>query len=269
MTSDYNPIGFPAATISYPPASKHGFDPTIPNWVAVVIPLIMLIVTLSLGEFIYSKRQHNSITDAFAVVIYFFLDALQSFLCALAVVQATKVAVGRLRPDYLARCNPVAPQTVTIQFGQNTNSLYPCTNTDSGVIKNGKQSFPSGHSAFSFNIAIYASFYLIWCWNIRREWTPRSRGPKAEFLSDLWNVCAKLWMICMLAFAWAVSMSRITDYQHHPSDVVGGMFLGTILAIIYIMRAIPRYGRVITHKCAGGRQEGKEVVVEVVRDTTV
>lgn len=258
------------ATISNPVVSIHGFNPSVPNWVAVVIPLLCLILTLVLGEFIYSKRQHHSITDAVAVLIYFFLDALQSFLCALVVVQATKVAVGRLRPDFLARCNPIPPQTVSIQFGENTNSLYPCTNTDSGVIKDGKQSFPSGHSAFSFNIAIYASAYLIWCWNMRREWVPRNRGPKAEFLSDLWNVVAKIWMLCMLAVAWGISCSRIVDNQHHPSDVVAGMLLGIVVAVIYILRAVPRYTRVLTPMFSAVDQEPKrEVVIDVDRASTV
>lgn len=40
-------------------------------------------------------------------------------------------------------------------------------------------------------------------------------------------------------------MSRITDNQHSPADVVAGMVLGITIAIMYIMRAIPRYKRVL------------------------
>lgn len=138
---------------------------------------------------------------------------MQSLACALLVTQATKVSVGRLRPDFFARCEPVVPDTVTIQYGQDVVSEYPCQSTDEGVIDDGRQSFPSGHSAFSFNLATYASAYLIWCWNMRREWAPRSMGPLQEFLSDLRNVIAKVWMLLMLAVAWGVSMSRIIDNQ--------------------------------------------------------
>ena len=41
-------------------------------------------------------------------------------------------------------------------------------------------------------------------------------------------------------------MSRIIDNQHFPSDVVGGMVLGVLIAVMYILRAIPRYRRVLT-----------------------
>lgn len=100
---------------------------------------------------------------------------------------------------------------------------------------------------------------------------PRCRGAKAEFLSDLWNVVAKIWMLCMLAVAWGISCSRIVDNQHHPSDVVAGMLLGIVVAVIYILRAVPRYTRVLTHTCAAvGQNGGKdEVVVTIERDPAV
>jgi hypothetical protein len=41
-------------------------------------------------------------------------------------------------------------------------------------------------------------------------------------------------------------MSRIVDNQHHPSDVVAGMVLGVLIAMLYILRSIPRYGKVLT-----------------------
>jgi len=41
-------------------------------------------------------------------------------------------------------------------------------------------------------------------------------------------------------------MSRIIDNQHHASDVIGGMLLGTLIAIMYILRAMPRYARVLS-----------------------
>ncbi|KAG7672061.1 hypothetical protein Ndes2526B_g06972 [Nannochloris sp. 'desiccata'] len=237
------------ATISNPDATKHGFEPTVPNWVAVVIPILMMILTIVVGEFFYSKKQHHSITDAVAVTLYFLLDAFQSFLCAVVVTQATKYTVGRLRPDFLPRCNPIPPANVVIQFGQDTRNLYPCTNTDEDVINEGRLSFPSGHTSLSFNVITYASAYLIWCFHMRREWVPRCKGPRDEFLSDLKNVIAKLWMLVMLALAWGISMSRIIDNQHHPSDVVAGMVLGVLIAIMYIMRAVPRYARVLTSTC--------------------
>lgn len=43
-----------------------------------------------------------------------------------------------------------------------------------------------------------------------------------------------------------VSLSRVIDYQHNYSDIVGGAFLGTLGALVYVLRAIPRYRRVLS-----------------------
>jgi hypothetical protein len=41
------------------------------------------------------------------------------------------------------------------------------------------------------------------------------------------------------------AMCSIIDYQHDPSDVVGGALLGTMIALVYLLRAIPRWKRVL------------------------
>ena len=81
---------------------------------------------------------------------------------------------------------------------------------------------------------------------MRRAWAPRRRGAAAQFLSDLGNVTAKAWMLLMLAVAWGISMSRVTDHQHHEVDVVAGVVLGVLIALLFIMRSIPRYRRVLS-----------------------
>lgn len=45
----------------------------------------------------------------------------------------------------------------------------------------------------------------------------------------------------MLHICRGVAISRIMDDKHHPSDVVGGAFLGTIIACAFLARAIPRH----------------------------
>lgn len=193
------------ATLSYPATGKHGFSPTVPDWVAIIIPLCLMILTLIVGEFVHSTAEHRCVTDAVATMIYFILDAIGSLMCALLVTQASKVAVGMLRPDWLSRCQPANTangSVVTLDIGMNNTSLYECTNTDEGVIKQGRQSFPSGHSTLSFNLASYSSAYLIWCWNLRRVWEPTNRGPMSEFLADCKNVLSKIWMLVMLCLAW-------------------------------------------------------------------
>lgn len=40
-------------------------------------PIMMLLLTVLVGEFLTSRRQHASITQAVATAIYFFLDGVQ------------------------------------------------------------------------------------------------------------------------------------------------------------------------------------------------
>ncbi len=44
-----------------------------------------------------------------------------------------------------------------------------------------------------------------------------------------------------------VGCTRIIDYQHNVSDVVAGYLVGVVIATIYLLRAVPRYKRVLTY----------------------
>ncbi|KAL4424010.1 hypothetical protein ABPG75_001311 [Micractinium tetrahymenae] len=228
------------ARISYPLHSN-----TIPSWVAVFTPLIMLALTIA----------HGSITDAVSSAVYFFLDGVQSFVMGIFLTQTFKYIVGRLRPNFLARCQPDVPNGVTFSLQNITSGIsdqFPCTGGD---VVDGRLAFPSGHTSACFNLAVYASAYLIWVWHWRHQLPARRLTFREEFAADLLNVLAKTWMLGMICFAWGVGISRIIDYQHDVSDVLGGAFLGTMIAIVYILRAIPRWRRVLQDTSEGPRRE--------------
>ena len=66
--------------------------------------------------------------------------------------QATKSAVGYLRPDFLARCKPLGGPDYKFQPQYGTDTGTVCTETDTKLVDDGRSSFPSG--AWSF----YAAF---------------------------------------------------------------------------------------------------------------
>ncbi|KAI8106726.1 hypothetical protein M9434_001380 [Picochlorum sp. BPE23] len=171
-----NPFYLYDATISYPPAAKRGFGPTVPAWAAIFVPLLMGIATLVVGEFYYSKSQHHSLTDAIAVNVYFLLDLAQAVGLCMLITEATKVAVGRYRPDFLARCLPEDPGTVVLEYGNNTVGWYPCSDEYSqDTIQDGRQSFPSGHASFSMTLVEDPGKNFCQTW---ATWLPRY-GPAA------------------------------------------------------------------------------------------
>ena len=61
-------------------------------------------------------------------------------------VQATKAAIGRLRPDFLARCKPAAwvAGNYAFQLSIASEAEPKCTETDQSLLKDGRSSFPSG-----------------------------------------------------------------------------------------------------------------------------
>ena len=66
-----------------------------------------------------------------------------------------KNAVGRPRPDLLARCKPRAgtPQNKLV-------TIDVCTETDHHILHDGWRSFPSGHSSFAFSGLGYLAMYV-------------------------------------------------------------------------------------------------------------
>jgi hypothetical protein len=80
----------------------------------------MWLGTLAVGESIHSKREHRSVAGAGAgaVALHFVLDAAGSLTASLLMAQASEASAARLRPDFLARCQPrSAPTAVELECG--------------------------------------------------------------------------------------------------------------------------------------------------------
>ncbi|KAJ7066530.1 lipid phosphate phosphatase 1 [Mycena amicta] len=124
-----------------------------------------------------------------------------------------KNKVGRLRPDFLARCNWDAEK-------------LKCTGK-AGDILDGRRSFPSGHSSAVFSGMTFLAFWLAgqtaaWCFHVPL--------PAASLRSSrLARFC-----ITLLPIWWAiyVGVTRIEDYRHHKEDVIVGGLMGIVCASI-------------------------------------
>lgn len=104
------------------PSAPRALPLLSPCRVAVFAPLIMLALTIAVGEFITSRRQHASITDAVSSAVYFFLDGVQArapppslfFGCLLGRVRAwssaCRVCLQRLLPVDRRRPQPPDPR---------------------------------------------------------------------------------------------------------------------------------------------------------------
>ncbi|XP_074640820.1 phospholipid phosphatase 1-like [Tubulanus polymorphus] len=126
-----------------------------------------------------------------------------------------KYSIGRLRPHFFAVCKPDYSK---FNCSSGYIESYVCTGTDSYNLKNARLSFPSGHASMSFASMLYLTLYI----QYRFQW----KG--SHLLKHVLQIIAM-----MLAFA--CTLSRVSDYKHHWSDVLGGAVLGCIVTICVVV----------------------------------
>ncbi|CAD5121879.1 DgyrCDS10341 [Dimorphilus gyrociliatus] len=126
-----------------------------------------------------------------------------------------KYMIGRLRPHFIDVCQP---DWSKIKCTENNLPVYitdiECLGKDTKHIKESRLSHPSGHSSFSVYTMLFFAFYM------------------QKRLKIGWNRSIKFGLqFIVMMLAVACCLSRISDYKHHWSDVLGGAILGTIVCL--------------------------------------
>ncbi|KAI9708625.1 MAG: hypothetical protein M1820_003843 [Bogoriella megaspora] len=130
-----------------------------------------------------------------------------------------KNAVGRPRPDLLARCKPALGTPL-----HELVTVKACTETNHHLLHDGWRSFPSGHSSFSFSGLGYLSMIFAGQLRVFRPHT------------DLARIMITA---APLIGAFLVAASRIEDYRHDKYDVTVGSILGFLTAFLIYRRYYP------------------------------
>ncbi|KAF2791112.1 acid phosphatase/Vanadium-dependent haloperoxidase [Melanomma pulvis-pyrius CBS 109.77] len=143
-----------------------------------------------------------------------------SVCAAFTITGALKNAIGKPRPDLIARCeiNPdVRDKFTDVDFRRRLilQTVAICTQTDNYILQDGFKSFPSGHSSSAFAGLFYLSLYLA------------AKMHVLDSKGEVWK--AFIVMVPTLAAA-LVAGSRIMDARHHPFDVLSGSALGILVA---------------------------------------
>lgn len=85
-------------------------------------------------------------------------------------------------------------------------------------------SFPSEHSATAFTV-----FTSIALWNFTQIRNLEGYGSEALVVP-----------LIMLIVPLVISLTRMSDYRHHASDIAAGIGLGTMITIFVFFFYIPR-----------------------------
>ena len=170
------------SAIAYP-HKKQAF-PAYRLWqYAFFLPLLVIVATALLAPAAKAKPNVGRALVANEAA----LGLASTIAATLLLVCFIKNAIGRLRPDFLARC----------QFDGTA-----CTG-DARVVREGRKSFPSGHTAISFAGLGYLSLYLA-----ARLQAVRSHPAAGE-----------LWKLPVVVAPWLlalhIALSRISDFWHH------------------------------------------------------
>ncbi|CAD6232581.1 unnamed protein product [Miscanthus lutarioriparius] len=182
---------------------------TVPAW---AVPMISILCPWLVFISIYASRRdiydlhHAALGVLFAVLITaVFTDVI-------------KTAVGRPRPDFFWRCFPDGKQL----YNQVTGDVI--CHGEKNFLTDGRKSFPSGHTSWSFAGLGFLSLYL--------------SGKIKAF--DRQGHVAKLCIVILpLLLASLVGVSRVDDYRHHWEDVFVGGLIGFIMAVLCYLHFFP------------------------------
>lgn len=182
------------SAISFPFTEKEKISSSILPLFTTMIPLAILT-----GCIVCNKPRNRRLLCVFVGWAF-------AMMVTMNVTVLAKATVGRLRPDFLARCQP----------RMDDRMKFVCLGDEKSVME-GRRSFPSGHTSYSFAGLGYTGFVLA--------------GQLGVFSGR--GAAYKL-LIVLLPFLLAsyVGLTRVTDYRHHWEDVLSAAVLGIVMAYL-------------------------------------
>uniref|UniRef100_A0A6J0VDY1 Phospholipid phosphatase 3-like n=1 Tax=Pogona vitticeps TaxID=103695 RepID=A0A6J0VDY1_9SAUR len=198
------------SSISYPVQRSETISDPVLISVGILIASVVIILGESFRVYNLSYPSRSIVSNPYVAALY---KEIGTFLFGCIVGQSltnmAKLAVGRLRPHFLAACRP-DPARINCSAGYVED--YICTGVASEV-KEARKSFYSGHASF----AMYTMMYLVFYLQARFTWKgARLLRPLVQFV--------------LLMVAMYTGLTRISDYRHHPSDVIVGLLQGALVA---------------------------------------
>ncbi|XP_031145079.1 phospholipid phosphatase 3-like [Sander lucioperca] len=199
-------------SITYPYLHREA----IPDELLITGGIIITGLTIALGE-CYRVRFRGVSSKAFVRNLYVscLYKELGCFLFGCCVGQSltnmAKLSVGRLRPHFLSVCG-VTYASLNCTPGTYISTVN-CHHPDHRLEDEARKSFFSGHASFAMYTMLYLAFYL----QARLTWRgARLLRPALQFF--------------LVLLAVYTGLTRISDYRHHPSDVLTGYIQGALTA---------------------------------------
>ncbi|XP_068166550.1 phospholipid phosphatase 1-like [Antennarius striatus] len=182
----------------------------------VMIPFTLIVLICGECLSIYLSRNKNKCSGTKYVACVY--KAIGSYLFGAAANQSltdiAKSSIGRLRPHFLAVCKPAWDHINCKTGGYIEN--FTCSG-DKYLVDEARLSFFSGHSSFSMYCMLFLVLYIQA--RLSSQWA-RLLRPTIQFF--------------LIATAVYVGLTRVSDYKHHWSDVLTGLLVGGLVAILTV-----------------------------------
>mmetsp|Transcript_11338 Transcript_11338/g.42507 ORF Transcript_11338/g.42507 Transcript_11338/m.42507 type:complete len:322 (+) Transcript_11338:92-1057(+) len=206
-------------SIQYPYLKTDSLSATLVAIVTIVVPLItfvaveliLLVRIRYIDRWRFKRSPLLILQNLIQTTLIFCLGYVLTLLFTLILKNYT----GRLRPDFISRCQPdyslISPDV---------NYISPdlqdtiCTG-DAKAITEGRKSFPSGHACVAVYAMLFAGAYLS---RLRTRILSTNLIPVIQYV--------------LIIFSILSTITRVTDNVHHPSDLIIGYVLG-IVAFFY------------------------------------
>ncbi|XP_033929082.1 phospholipid phosphatase 1 isoform X1 [Melopsittacus undulatus] len=188
---------------------------TVLYTVGFTLPIFSIILGETLSVFCNHLHSNSFVRNNYIATIY---KAIGTFIFGAAASQSltdiAKYSIGRLRPHFLAVCQPDWTR-INCSLGYIEN--FSCQG-DKAKISEGRLSFYSGHSSFSMYCMLFLALYL----------QARMKGDWARLLRPTIQ-------FGLIAASIYVGLSRVSDYKHHWSDVLTGLIQGAVVAVLIVV----------------------------------
>lgn len=188
-------------TISHP----YAVNQRVNDFMLFIYSFVVPLATIFVFTLIVADSKHK--------IYVFYISALGLCLSVSSTALVTnflKNWVGRLRPDFLARCEPRENTPINVLV----TAAEVCTTGHTNRLLDGFRTTPSGHSSESFSGLGYLYLWL--------DGQLLAENP----LVGSWR---KSVAILPLIGAAVIALSRTQDYRHHFVDVIVGSCLGLVI----------------------------------------
>lgn len=188
--------------------------------VSFLVPVVIFALVL----YIQSIKDSGKVSTQRSRMMFYWWTF--THVSGLALTQAftdtIKHLAQSLRPDFLERCfGNLANIPLSLRAPGALATVADCTTTDFQILNDGRLSFPSGHASMS----IFASVFVVLFLHEHLHGLSLTIDSITQGWKYILYLTPLTWGVC-------VSFSRMLDFRHHVLDVLCGMALGAIFALL-------------------------------------